>query len=1079
MAWLAVTLLGGFEARVSGSPPAALPARAQALLARLSLPLGQTHPRDKLAALLWPDAPSARARQSLRQMLLTIRQAFPAGVPPLLIESGDGVALDVAAVTVDADALDRLASDGSAEAIEQAAALCRGELLDGLAPQDGPFEEWLLTQRERLREITLQVLSALLRRQIDGDPSAAIRTAGRLLALEPADEAVHRTLMRLYAAQGRRTAALRQYELCRAALTRELGLEPEALTRQLYREILQSPTREPEAALPRAADAEWSPVRVPDARLVGRRVELERLTRCRERAWSGAGRVVAILGEAGIGKTRIVESAMEDARAYGGLVLVGRSYESTQALPFGPWIDALRSGGVIDRLAREPALGEPFRTELARVLPQLGSRGAPAGGGEDRLRLFEAMAHVVELTARREPLLLVVEDAHWADEASLQLFAFIAHRLAAWPVLLIATAREEEIAPALRQVLSEIDREPHTERVTLGPLSREDTIALTRHLARARRAPAAVDALGDRIWDASAGNPFVAVETVRAFEEVDAPATDRPLPLPSRVRETIDARLDRLGDPARDFAAVAAVIGRQFSFALARNAAGHDAEAAARAVEELVARRILHVVDDRLDFTHDRIREVVHARLLPPRRQLLHAAVARAIETVYPDRLDELSDRLAHHYAKTDLDAPAIAYLTRFAERAAQAYASAAAADALHEALVRARRATDDDADDRVLALLDKYTLSLAVLGRFQDILDLLLPERARADRARDARLASAYFFRLGLTYSYLGEPREAAVWAERALAEAERAGDDTGAGRARYVLALAAYYLGALSAGIDHARRGIAHLERGPARLDMSWLGQTQWVLGLLLALRGEFEAALDAEAAVEATAARLGGEPRLESFAAWTRGWIHAMRGEAAAGVELCRFSLAAAPDPVNKTLSAGRLAIAHLEHGDASAALPLLEESVDRLAKFRFPQIQGLYTALLAEARLSTGDAAGAREAATRAVELTRDDRYPYGLGWARRALAHIARAAGDLDTAAIETRVAIETFVAVEARFEAARTQVLLADVTSERREATAALEEAARALASMSVGRYDARIAALRARGSATRDSRRR
>ena len=94
-----------------------------------------------------------------------------------------------------------------------------------------------------------------------------------------------------------------------------------------------------------------------------------------------------------------------------------------------------------------------------------------------------------------------------------------------------------------------------------------------------------------------------------------------------------------------------------------------------------MARRVLHVVDEQLDFTHDRIREVGYARLLPPRRQLLHAAVAGAIEALYPDRLDELSDRLAYHYSKTDLDEPAIDYLTRFADRAAQAYASAAAAD--------------------------------------------------------------------------------------------------------------------------------------------------------------------------------------------------------------------------------------------------------------------------------------------------------------------------------------------------------------------------------------------------------------
>ena len=130
-------------------------------------------------------------------------------------------------------------------------------------------------------------------------------------------------------------------------MQRELGLEPEPLTRQLYLEILQAPATaqlEPETA------TEWPAVRVPDAMLVGRHGELERLSQGRERAWAGHGHIAAILGEAGIGKTRVVEAAMENARAHGGRVLVGRSYESTQVLPFGPWVDALRSGGVIDQI---------------------------------------------------------------------------------------------------------------------------------------------------------------------------------------------------------------------------------------------------------------------------------------------------------------------------------------------------------------------------------------------------------------------------------------------------------------------------------------------------------------------------------------------------------------------------------------------------------------------------------------------------------------------------------------------------------------------------------------------------------
>ena len=290
-------------------------------------------------------------------------------------------------------------------------------------------------------------------------------------------------------------------------------------------------------------------------------------------------------------------------------------------------------------------------------------------------------------------------------------------------------------------------------------------------------------------------------------------------------------------------------------------------------------------------------------------------------------------------------------------------------------------------------------------------------------------------------------------------------------AGRACYVLALAAYYTGASPDGVEHARRAIAHLERGRSRAELSWLGQSQWVLGLHLFLRGEFDAALDAEATVEATAARLGGEPRLRSFAAWTSGWILATRGEWDRAIEACRRAVADSPDPVNTALATGRLATAYLEKGEAAEALPLLERSVDQLAGFRFPQLQGLFTALLAEARLLTGDPIGARDAAERAVALTRDGRYPFGLAWARRALARIARAAGDLDAAAAQLAEALVVFVSIHTRFEAARTQLELAELAQARGDlagATAGLAEAGQALASMMVSRYDERLGALRA-----------
>jgi DNA-binding SARP family transcriptional activator len=219
---LRLKLLGGFEARLGAPLP--LPSRkAQALLAYLALSAGRTHPRDKLATLLWGDISQEHARSSLRQALFAIRKAL-APVDGALHPETENVALNPERVDVDVTEFERQGRVGSPEALQAAADVYGGDLLEGLAVQESPFEEWLTAERERLRELALEVLARLLTAQRDqGHTEAAIQTAARLLALDQLQEPVHRTLMRLHAQLGRRGSALRQYQICVGILQRELA----------------------------------------------------------------------------------------------------------------------------------------------------------------------------------------------------------------------------------------------------------------------------------------------------------------------------------------------------------------------------------------------------------------------------------------------------------------------------------------------------------------------------------------------------------------------------------------------------------------------------------------------------------------------------------------------------------------------------------------------------------------------------------------------------------------------------------------------------------------------------------------
>src|SRR5262245_11032863 len=331
MARLRLQLLGGFSIQPGSGPALSLGTKkAHALIAYLAVPPGRAHPRDKLASLLWGNTGDEQARQSLRQTLVTLRRALPETRPPALALDRDTLALNPDAVEVDVSVFERLAAGTTGKGLAQAAALYQGDLLEGVRVTEEPFEDWLRAERARLRQLAIDTLTRLLALQSKADETErAVHTAARLLALDPVQEAVHRALMRLYARQGRRGEALRQYQVCVGVLQRELRAEPEAETKHLYRELLRQTV--PRAPVVQAAprEARTTPrslvANTPalEGRLIGREAELGQLQRLLDEAMQGSGRVATLVGEAGIGKTRLLAALAADALERGCRVLIG------------------------------------------------------------------------------------------------------------------------------------------------------------------------------------------------------------------------------------------------------------------------------------------------------------------------------------------------------------------------------------------------------------------------------------------------------------------------------------------------------------------------------------------------------------------------------------------------------------------------------------------------------------------------------------------------------------------------------------------------------------------------------------
>ena len=901
---LRVTLLGGLDARLPSGERLRLHLRkAQALLAYLALRPGVAHPRDKLAALLWADVPDERARHSLRQALVALRGAAPPGAPPVLIDDLNSVAANPNALEVDVVSFERSVAEATPGALERASALYRGDLLEGIAVEEPLFEEWLVSERARLRELAVEAMAKLLAHQVKSAPvETAIGTAVRLLALEPAEEAVHRTLMRLYLRQGRRSAALAQYQLCVAVLQRELGLEPEAATRGIYREALSSRpvSVAPDDALVASAEAPptgdqprgtpstrapGSPVPVHETPLFGREAELRGLTLALEDARQGRGGVTIVLGEAGIGKTRLVSQAAGAAAREGVFVLLGRAYESEQGFPFGPWVDALRSGGVIAELQRHADTGQPWRRELGRLFPELGvTEQVAALGGESMAKLFEAFAQVLTSLTLRQPLVLALEDLHWADETSLRLLASVGRRLAERRVLLVATAREEELGatPALRRALAELDREARLTRITLPPLSQSDTLALVRVLMGTSD-----EQLSEQVWRLSAGNPLAIVETVRAVQHPE-PETTGPRRLSPRLSDAIAERLDRLGERAWQLLPVAAVIARPFEFELLCRVADLGAAETAEGAEELVGRGILHAVGELLEFTHERIREVAYTRLPPPAQRLWHQRVAESLEALTRERGEPLEPAaLAHHFTQAGLVPQAVQYLTLASQRAIEQ-------SAYGEAVAHARRALElmSTLPDPGARLADELQAQLRLGEALIATRGYAAPEvQAAFARAREVcvllgQRAPLFPAVAGLFHYYLtrGDVATAATLASQLLGVAQEGSPEHGI-IAHLAAGDAAFWGGELEVARQHLARTL-ELAQGGAGVQASFGGHdavvvsdlygavTCWLVGLPDTALARIERA--------AGRARDLEHPHSETLATFFAAWVHRLRGE-----------------------------------------------------------------------------------------------------------------------------------------------------------------------------------------------------
>ncbi len=1015
MGRLSLTLLGGFQARLGPGPVLRLRARqTQALLAYLALPCGRAHSRDKLAALLWGHLAQDEARNRLRQALFALRRALAPVDPVCVRVDGDTLALDPAGIEVDALHFEELVSEASPDSLERAASLYRGDLLEGL-PAQGPhpsaFEDWLETERERLRELALETLAKLVVVQRSaGLPERALASALRLLSLDPLQEAAHRTVMRLLVQLGRRTAALRQYQACVNVLRRELHVEPEEETRQLYRDILR---RQPilAATEPGLRTAGWPAAVSPsgDVALVGREEEISRIRAWLAKVGGGSGQTALLVGETGAGKSRLVAELAAEAgtlnaeRRPGPVrVLLGRCHEGEQTLAFGPWIDAFRAG----RLSAERVLIETleavWRAELVRLLPEMGGPEVPVPSDPpETLRLFEGVRQLLACLVKRSPVVLILEDLHWADEMSLRLLQFLVRRAPGWPLLLVGTVREEELPdlPLLRQTLESLEGGPYVERVRLTPLSRRATLQLVRALSSTTSAPAALDRVGEEVWRASEGNPFVVIETMRALQQ-GIPLGPGGLPIVERVRRVISRRLDRLSKVARDLAAVGAVIGRGFEVSLLQGAAGLDETATAAGLEELVRRQVLHEVAGGLDFVHERIRGVVYGELLGPRRRLLHRQVAEAIERLHAADLGPHLLAIGIHYREGEVWENAAAHFRQAGSKAVTRSAHREAATCFEQALDACQHLPASH-DSLALAVDLRHDLCnvLLPLGRLPRMLDVLQEAEALAQSLGDTYRQARVACRLSNCFWWMGDSERGIAAGEHAVRLASACRDPDSQLAANFNLGLSYHQRGDYARTIDLNSDIVASFRGDQLYRSLGGISiqsvVSRTMLTWSLSELGRFSEGCgygEDGVRIAETAGHKGSELR----ACFGLGQLHLRKGDMPQAIALLERSVSlsgVAEAPLWFPVVASHLGYAHALSGHLAEALPLLEHAMEQAVAEGRMAYQALQVAHLSEGYLLAGRVEDAAIRATQALELSRTLKARGDRAWVLRLLGEI--------------------------------------------------------------------------------------
>lgn len=837
--------------------------RVRSLLSCLVSSPGRKLAREQVMYTLWPDLDMETASHRLDRAVHSLRQAFepgrsrPATSKLLLTEHSTLALADQTLFWVDADAFENLltraravqeSDPGQAEQLlEEATQLYNGDFL----PDENSID-WVQSRRESLRRAWISLLLELADLRIAREAMpGAIDILDRLLAVDPANEAAVQRLVALLSQMGRRGEAIQAYQRFATTLKQDYKIAPLPETRTLYENVLHgraaltptnghkpaSPTRSaPAVEKMRAVDHSYSSASMPavvpshmhigrtqQSPLVGRDEEIARLHQLLQiteqtRRLKLAGQkkstlltpmdlniprrqqCVMLMGDVGIGKTRLAEEAAREAKRRNWAVAWCRAYTQESSVPYRLWTETLRkamSQGLWQRqeVTRRPLIYQPLRSllpELADLLPPA-LQQMPPPPEQEQLRLWESTRALLSTICENTTLLIVLDDLQWADSSSCELLTYLVRQMRGMPVMFLCTCRDSELPNnhPLRGLLTDLQREQAVEQIPVRPLSETEISQLIGHL------PAAVV---KSVSSRASGNPFFAEElargiTTNAIDITFDPAN--PDQLPDTIQAVLDLRLARISQECQRLLERGAVLGDAFLFDTIRDMASGgalaDEDLILDLIEEALQAGMLTEEGSGMNITyyfwHPLLQTYLYERLSAARRASLHRKAAQVLQTLYAGREAEGAAEIADHLSKGGATPTLIA---RYAELAAdRAYSLSAYPDAEKyyrltlEYMGNLTPASSQEGRSHHAYILERMGESMIIIGKYEEarrfydqVLALRTTQLVSAsleERQYEAQWQALLWCEVGRAWRYHGDStkaRESLEQGERVLNE-------------------------------------------------------------------------------------------------------------------------------------------------------------------------------------------------------------------------------------------------------------------------------------------------------------------